>query len=120
MKLFASISITIIHKYRVGTGFSQEDLSQFSTFYNKLILPSRPNNIMVSKRIKPDVWLKACKVWEIKGDSLTLSPTYSAGIGQFEGGQGISIRFPRFISDRIDKNVHQSNTSIELVEMYGN
>ncbi|MMZ63236.1 ATP-dependent DNA ligase [compost metagenome] len=55
---------------------------------------------------------------EIIGAELTLSPMHTCCLGKVRPGVGISIRFPRFIRWRDDKNPEDATTEEELLEMY--
>ncbi|KAH8915139.1 ATP-dependent DNA ligase [Atractiella rhizophila] len=77
--------------------------------------PIFPN---VSTPIRPDVYFKPKEVWEIQAADLTLSPVYKAGIGEVSESRGISLRFPRFLNKREDKDVFQAMSAEELGEAY--
>jgi DNA ligase-1 len=49
---------------------------------------------------------------------LTLSPLHTCCLDSVRKGVGISIRFPRFIRWRDDKNPEDATTEKELLEMY--
>ena len=49
--------------------------------------------------------------------SITQSPVYPAAKGRISD-KGLSIRFPRFIRVRDDKDVEQANTAADLASMY--
>ena len=69
-------------------------------------------------RLKPDVWLLPNMVWEVSADSLTKSPTYKLAQGQVEAkfgqSQGLSLRFPRFIRRRDDKELKNKLMNWEM------
>ena len=68
---------------------------------------------------QPDVWFEPSAVWEIKGAELTASPVHRAAAGQIPGhGGGLSLRFPRFLRVRDDKDVADATTASQLVDMF--
>ena len=67
---------------------------------------------------RPDIFVIPRFVWEIKAASLTLSPIYIAGSTDTISNKGISLRFPRFIRERLDKSPENATTSKELFTMF--
>ena len=50
--------------------------------------------------------------------SITLSPISLAALGEVSSVRGLSLRFPRFIRIREDKNPELASTSKLLAQMY--
>ena len=74
------------------------------------IMDEKPPFYQVGKTNKPDVWLLPNFTWEIAADQLTRSPTYQLSIDSMkeefgQRAQGLSLRFPRFVRRRDDKNI---------------
>ena len=66
----------------------------------------------------PDVWFEPQEVWEMAFADITLSPTYTAGIGLVSEERGLSMRFPRFLKVREDKSIEEASTSDFLASLY--
>ncbi|RCK65849.1 DNA ligase 1 [Candida viswanathii] len=104
---------------KIGTGFSDEDLANL---YNKL----HPTEIKSPKKYfvyetnnsnaVPDVWFEPSLLFEVLTADLSLSPIYKTGHQEF--GKGISLRFPRFIRLREDKNIEDATSSTQVCEFY--
>jgi len=76
------------------------------------------SNYRVSDKLKPDVWLEACQVWEIKAADLSISPVHTSAFGVKADGKGIGLRFPRFLRVRDDKGPEDSTGADQIVEMF--
>lgn len=104
---------------KIGTGFSDEMLAEL---HAKL----KPTEIEVAKpfyvydttnsNAKPDVWLEPTTIFEVLTADLSLSPIYKAAHSEY--GKGISLRFPRFIRIRDDKDVEDATSSFQVAEFY--
>jgi DNA ligase-1 len=66
----------------------------------------------------PAVWFEPMEVWEVAFADLTLSPTYTPGIGLVSEERGLSTRFPRFLRVREDKGVEEATEVNELADLY--
>lgn len=103
---------------KTGTGFSDEDLASHSEFFRAKALDVPESNYNVSDKLKPDVWLEACQVWEIRAADLSISPVHTAAFGAKADGKGIALRFPRFLRIREDKSPEESTGPEQIVEMF--
>lgn len=103
---------------KAGTGFSDENLTDFFNALSEKIIPNKKSYYEVSDKLDPDVWFDAHYVWEVKAADLSLSPVHTAAIGVYSEDKGIGLRFPRFLRVREDKNPEQATTSQQIVELY--
>ena len=81
------------------------------------VLPGKPNYIEYQGG-HPDVWFEPQEVWELAFADITLSPTYTAGIGLVSEDRGLSLRFPRFLKKREDKGIDEASTSEFLAALW--
>jgi len=104
----------------IGTGFSEVVLEELHDQLSEIVI-EKPKPFYSHSTVaahQPDVWFESKYVWEVKTADLTLSPRYRAAIDEM--GQGISLRFPRFIQRRDDKKPEDATTTSAIVEMYKN
>ena len=104
---------------KAGTGFSDEDLKQL---HEKLIEfeTEQCDDRVRYKDKNIDVWFVPKVVLEIKAADLTVSPIYMAAYGEVDQNKGISLRCPRFIRLREDKQPEDCSTSDQIASMYKN
>eukprot|EP01127_Copromyxa_protea_P021939 TRINITY_DN7675_c0_g1_i1.p1 TRINITY_DN7675_c0_g1~~TRINITY_DN7675_c0_g1_i1.p1 ORF type:complete len:838 (-),score=280.43 TRINITY_DN7675_c0_g1_i1:57-2570(-) len=105
---------------KIGTGFSDQQLSEFSKALEKTIVPTCKSYFRVGDSKDPDVWFEPSVVWEVKAADLSISPVHQAGIGILSDEKGIALRFPRLVRVREDKTPEQATTARQVVEMYKN
>ena len=100
---------------RLGTGLSDEQLREAHRRINKLAAKERPKEYVVSDEGQPDIWADPGLVVEILADEITLSPRHTAGKKK---DRGYSLRFPRLVRFRDDKNPEDATTVKEVERMY--
>jgi DNA ligase 1 len=97
---------------KIGTGFSDDNLEKFTEKFEPLNDP--PKNCIFRK--SPDVWFFPNYIWEIKSASFTKSPVYTLN-SDSTNSSGISLRFPRFIRERLDKSIENSTTVEQIKKL---
>ncbi|EGG20126.1 DNA ligase I [Cavenderia fasciculata] len=105
---------------KIGTGFSDEQLKEFTEILAPQVTNSCKNTYIVSDNLKPDVWFNPSQVWEVLAADLSISPIHTAAVGVLDPNKGIALRFPRFIQIRKDKNPEDATTASQIVDMYKN
>ena len=102
-----------------GAGLKDEHLKKFHENLQQYIIESPRKDYKIGN-VEVDVWFEPKLVWERKTADLSLSPIYTAAIDEGEEKRGISLRFPRFIRERPDKQPHECTNSKEVYQMYVN
>ncbi len=95
---------------KLGTGFSDKDLAEMPKKFRKHEISHKPALLEVSKSMTPDVWFEPAVVIEVTGAEITKSPNHTCG-------QGIALRFPRFLRYRPEKSAEQATTTKEILRM---
>ncbi len=101
---------------RLGTGLSDEQFREARKRLGALRLPDMPKDYVVEKEVVPDFWIRPSLVVEILADEITLSPRHTAG--RKKDGRGYSLRFPRLVRFRDDKNPEDATTVAEIAKLY--
>lgn len=113
----------------LGTGLTDEQFRGMKKMVDKIKVSKMPKEYVVDKTIAPDVWAEPKIVLEILADEITLSPRHTAGRDRparhatqgVAGGdrvRGYSLRFPRLIRVRDDKNPEQATSVKEVEKLY--
>ena len=125
--LFGSFLMAVRHNDtyqtvgKLGTGFTDVDLKDLTTSLQENTSDTKPKMYDIRKNATiPDVWFHPKQVWEVKATQLTLSKSYTAAMNHLNDDldSGLSMRFPRFLKLRPDKNVFQATSSKEIFSMY--
>ncbi len=100
---------------RMGSGLSDEQFRDANRRVEKLKTKEMPKVYEVLKETTPDIWVYPSLVIEILAEQITLSPRHTAGRKK---DRGYSLRFPRLVRFRDDKNPEDATTVSEIEEMY--
>lgn len=102
---------------KIGTGFSEEQMKEFSALLEEIKLEKKPVNVI--SLIEPDAWVKPKYVITVNADEITKSPVHTCGMSSVkEGSEGLALRFPRLVELRLDKAPEQATTEEEVLELY--
>ncbi|XP_071920695.1 DNA ligase 1-like isoform X2 [Coffea arabica] len=103
---------------KIGTGFSEAVLEERSASLRSKVIPKPKSYYRYSDTINPDVWFEPIEVWEVKAADLTISPVHRAATGIVDSDKGISLRFPRLLRVREDKNPEDASSADMVADMY--
>ncbi|MBI2268598.1 MAG: ATP-dependent DNA ligase [Candidatus Blackburnbacteria bacterium] len=93
----------------LGTGLTDEQFREVYKIVQNLKIEKKPDDYVVDKTIEPDIWLEPKVVLEILADEITRSPRHTAKY---------SLRFPRLIRVRDDKDPDQGTSVSEIKSLY--
>ncbi|KAI5016719.1 hypothetical protein ZWY2020_006570 [Hordeum vulgare] len=102
----------------IGTGFSEQQLEERSTSLRSKVIKNPKAYYRFADTTDPDVWFEPSEVWEVKAADLSISPIHRAANGIVDPNKGISLRFPRLLRVRDDKNPEHATTSEQVADMY--
>ncbi|MFN7088459.1 MAG: ATP-dependent DNA ligase, partial [Candidatus Paceibacteria bacterium] len=100
---------------KLGSGLSDEDFLKAARRIERLKVAAQPKEYVVTKEEIPDIWVRPALVVEVLSDEITLSPRHTAGRVR---ERGYSLRFPRLVKFRDDKNPEDVTTVKEIEKMY--
>jgi DNA ligase 1 len=101
----------IISLSKVGSGFSEEAIVEMVKKCKQVKVLKKPKNYQVDKNLIPDVWVEPKIIIEIRADSVSRSSLYATEL---------SLRFPRFMKFRDDKNLSEATNLEELKQIAKN
>lgn len=101
---------------RLGSGLSDAEFREMNSRVGKLRSESPPKEYVLRKEAAPDIWVKPRLVVEILADEISRSPRHTAG--RTGEGRGYSLRFPRLVRFRDDKDPEDATTVAEVAHMY--
>lgn len=102
---------------KLGTGFTDEDLSKLPEEMKRYALPHK--HARVNSLMEPDVWFSPAVVLEVAADEITLSPLHTCARDAVKKGSGLALRFPRFTGRwRFDKSPEDATSANEVLETY--
>ena len=99
---------------KVGTGLTDEMLKNLSSKLESEKILKKYKDVRVGKEFSPDVWVEPLNIVTVEADEITRNLNKS----EDSIAAGLSLRFPRLIDIREDKNVEEITTVKELMEMF--
>ncbi|GMK59058.1 hypothetical protein CspeluHIS016_0700730 [Cutaneotrichosporon spelunceum] len=90
--------------------FYKDLLMRYPPDSDPTVCSTQPLGYVETGGLVPDRWFLPREVWEIRGADITLSPVYPAAASYIGGERGLSLRFPRFIRVREDKDIEEATT----------
>jgi len=103
---------------KIGTGFSESVLDDL---YKEMQGYVTPEPVMqIDTALVPDMWFTPKVIWEVAAAGISLSNKHTAAQNSPEipDGKGLSLRFPRFIRKREDKDLETSTHSADILRLF--
>lgn len=102
---------------KIGTGLSDEGWREIKKRCDEIKVIDKPVNVMCTKDLYPDVWVRPEIVCLVAADEITRSPLHTAL--KTENELGYALRFPRILEYRFDKSATDATSGKEIEELYG-
>ncbi len=99
---------------KVGTGFTDEILSQLPKMLDKYKLEKKHK--LVETNMEVDAWFEPKIVMEVSGAEITISPVHMVARDKIRKG-GLALRFPKFLRWR-EKTPEDITTVKEIYDLY--
>ncbi len=97
---------------KIGTGLSDEMLQRLKKELDEIKVGQMESNVIVDKKLIPDVIVDPSIVIEVRADEITKSLNHTAG--RNGGLTGYALRFPRLVRIRDDKRADEITTVEEI------
>ncbi|RLE45662.1 DNA ligase [Candidatus Woesearchaeota archaeon] len=99
---------------KLGSGFTDKQLKELPEKFKRFVVKTKPARVLIEKEMKPDVFFVPEIVVEVTGAEITKSPNHTCAK---EKGQGLALRFPRFLRYR-DKKPEDATCVKEILRMF--
>jgi len=103
---------------KIGTGLTDAEWKAQKKACDKIMVSSKPKNVVCAKELAPDVWVEPSIICLIRADEITLSPLHTAG--KSKDKNGFALRFPRLMGYRPDKSAQETTTVKEVRGLFKN
>lgn len=101
---------------KIGTGLKDPEWVDLKKRCDEWAVNEQPRNVVCSKDLMPDVWVRPEIVCLVRADEITISPVHTAG--KKNDQLGLALRFPRIMGYRPDKSASDATTVKELRALF--